>query len=124
MGINGAQAASSANYGSTVLSLNTPYEAVIKWNFISGVLNDPLTLYVNPTDSILTNNPVYATRNWDTTEPTTVAGINLRIGGATTTPGVLVDSIEVTEVLAVPEPTTSLLSALGATMLLLRRRRK
>jgi hypothetical protein len=121
LGINGASAASSAVYGSTVLSLNTPYKAVIKWDFISGTLNDTLTLYVNPTDPILTNNTPYATSSFTTTEPTTVAAANLRIGSSAATPGVLVDSIQVEHV---PEPSTWALIGIGTAFVLWRIRRK
>jgi len=110
LGINGASAVGSTAWGSTVLSLNTPYEVVIKWDFVAGTLNDILSVYVNPTDPILTNNTVYASTNFIATEPTTIAAANLRIGGGTTTPGVLVDSIEVQ---LVPEPSTYALLALS-----------
>jgi hypothetical protein len=120
LGINGASAASAAGWGST-LSLNTAYKAVIKWDFISGTLNDTLTLYVNPTDPILTNNTPYATSSFTTTEPTTVAAANLRIGSSAATPGVLVDSIQVEHV---PEPSTWALIGLGAAFVLWRIRRK
>lgn len=124
LGVSGGSAAAGAGFGSTVLSLNTSYEAVIKWDFVSGTLNDLLTLYIDPTDPILTNNAVYASTNFLTTEPTTVAAANLRIGGSTATPGVLIDSIEVS---VVPEPSTYAMLALGAAGLgahLIRRRRR
>jgi hypothetical protein len=124
LGINGASAAGSAAWGSTVLSLNTSYEVVIKWDFLSGTLNDILTVYVDPTDPILTNNTVYASTNFIVAEPTTISAANLRIGAATTTPGVLVDSIEVQ---LVPEPSTYALlalSAAGVAGYVVRRRRR
>ena len=124
LGINGASAAGSAAWGTDVLTLNTPYEVVIKWEFIAGTLNDILSVYVNPTDPILTNNTVYASTNWIAAEPSTLAAANLRIGGATTTPGVLVDSIEVQ---LVPEPSTYAMLALagaGFAGYVIRRRRR
>jgi len=122
LGINGASAASSVAWGSTVLSLNTSYQAVIKWDFVSGATNDTLSLYLNPTDPIITNNTVFASTNFTTTEPTNVAAANLRIGGSTTTPGVLVSSIEVK---VVPEPSTyALLVLAGAGLAAYRLRRR
>jgi len=110
LGLSGNSAAASSAFGSTVLSLDTAYEVVIKWDFIEGTLNDLMTVYVDPTDPIITNNTAYVSTNWINTEPTTLAAANLRIGGSTTTPGVLVDSIEVQ---LVPEPSTYALLALS-----------
>ena len=124
LGINGASAATSVAWGSTVLSLNTSYQAVIKWDFVSGATNDTLSLYLNPTNPIITNNTVFASTNFTTTEPTTVAAANLRIGGTATTPGVLVDSIEVR---VVPEPSTYamlVLAGAGFAGYVIRRRRR
>ena len=124
LGINGASGATLVAWGSTVLSLNTRYQAVIKWEFFNGNANDLLSLYLDPLDPILTNNTVFASTNFSTTEPTTVAAANLRIGSAATTPGVLVDSIEVQ---VVPEPSTYALLALSAAGLgahMIRRRRR
>jgi hypothetical protein len=121
LGINGASGSASAVYGSTVLSLDTPYEVVIKWDFISGVMNDALTVYVNPTEPILTNNTAYTSATWAVTEPTTVAAANLRIGSSSATPGVLVNSIQVQ---AIPEPGTCAFIGLGTAFLFRRVRRK
>ena len=124
LGINGASGATLVAWGSTVLSLNTRYQAVIKWEFVAGATNDLLSLYLDPLDPILTNNTVFASTNFTTTEPTTVAAANLRIGSASTTPGVLVDSIEVQ---VVPEPSTYAMLALagaGFAGYVIRRRRR
>lgn len=110
LGISGASAATSAAWGTNVLSLNTTYKAVVKWDFVTGGTNDVLSLYVNPTDPIIANNPVYASTNWIVAEPTTLTAANLRIGSASSTPGVLVSSIDVQ---VIPEPSSQLLLALG-----------
>lgn len=120
LGINSGSNSSAAVWGSTVLTIDTAYEAVIKWDFIAGTTNDLLTVYVNPTDPVLTNNTVYTSANWTTTEPTTVAAANLRIGSSTTTPGVAIDSIQVQ---VIPEPGTPALIGLGVLSLLRRVRR-
>ena len=110
LGIN-PTSGGSATYGSTILSLNTPYTAVTKWDFVAGATNDLMTIYVDPTDPIITNNTAYASSStWGQAEPTTVAAANLRIGGSTTTPGVLINSIEVQ---SVPEPSTVGLAIAG-----------
>jgi hypothetical protein len=124
LGLSGNSAAASSAFGSTVLSLDTAYEVVIKWDFIEGTLNDLMTVYVDPTDPIITNNTAYVSTNWINTEPTTLAAANLRIGGSSSTPGVLVDSIEVQ---LVPEPSTYALLALagaGFAGYVIRRRRR
>jgi len=107
-----SSSSSTGEYGSTVLALNTPYNVVTKWDFLAGSLNDALTVYVNPTDPIITNNTAYLSAAWSTTiaEPTTVAAANLRIGGTNTTPRVLINSIEVQ---SVPEPSTVGLAVAG-----------
>jgi hypothetical protein len=108
-------------YGTNPLSLNTTYNAVIQWNFLDGT-NDTLNLFVDPTDPILTNNAVYAATAFRT-DVSSVAAANLRIGGSSSTPGVLVNSIEIGTV--VPEPSTyALLLLSGAASLWALRRRK
>ncbi len=82
----GAQSAPGA-YGTTVLNLNTQYTAVIKWDFLAGASNDVMTLYINPTNLIITNNTPYSSTTWAVAEPTNLAAVNFRIGGSTTTPG-------------------------------------
>jgi hypothetical protein len=101
---------STATYGSTILSLNTAYTAVIKWDFLAGGSNDPISVYVDPLDPIITNNTPYVSTAWSAAEPTALAAANLRIGGSTGTPGVLINSIEVQ---VVPEPSTVALAAAG-----------
>jgi hypothetical protein len=104
-------ASTSITWGSTAFSLNTTYAAVMKWDFISGISNDIVSLFIDPIGSIETWTPeASVTWNSATAEPANLAAANLRIGGGTTTPGVLVDSIEVQ---LVPEPSTYALLALS-----------
>jgi hypothetical protein len=70
-----------------------------------------MTLYINPTNLIITNNTPYSSATWAVAEPTNLAAVNLRIGGLSTTPGVNVNSIQVE---LVPEPSTYALLALAA----------
>ena len=114
---------STGVFGTNPLSLNTTYNAVIQWSF-SDTNNDTLSLFVDPTDPILTNNAVYAATAF-TSDVSSVAAANLRIGGSISTPGVLVNSIEVATV--VPEPSTYAMLALagaGFAGYVIRRRRR
>ena len=114
---------STGIFGTNPLSLNTTYNAVIQWSF-SDTNNDTLSLFVDPTDPILTNNAVYAATAF-TSDVSSVAAANLRIGGSISTPGVLVNSIEVATV--VPEPSTYAMLALagaGFAGYVIRRRRR
>jgi hypothetical protein len=121
LGLSGSS--STGIYGTNPLSLNTTYNAVIQWSFLDGTNNDTLSLFVDPTDPILTNNAIYAATAF-TTDQSTVAAANLRIGGGTLqSPGVLVNSIEIGTV--VPEPSTyALLLLSGAASLWALKRRK
>jgi hypothetical protein len=101
---------STGAYGTDVLALNTAYTVVAKWDFLAGGSNDPITVYVNPSDPIITNNTAYVSTAWSSVEPTSLAAANLRIGSSTTTPGILINSIQVQ---SVPEPSTVALAAAG-----------
>jgi hypothetical protein len=100
-----------ASYGTEVLSLNTPYTAVVKWDFIDGPNNDLMSLYVNPIDPHSPSGTPYTSNaNWPSLEPANISAINLRQGTASNAPVALVDSITVS---LVPEPGTWLLAATG-----------
>jgi hypothetical protein len=123
---------STITWGSAVLSLTTDYRVVVAQNFVAGAFNDTLSLYVNPTDTLVEgNNTAYLTHTWTATtsaETATYAAANLRQGTAANAPGVLVDDILISktfsEVSAVPEPSAALLLvAGGAWAIWLRRRR-
>ena len=105
-------ASTSVNWGSTAFSFNTSYSAVMKWNFVSGLSNDVVSLFIDPVGSIDTWTPeASVTWNSATAEPGNLQAVNLRQGGAVSVPGVLVDSIDVS---VVPEPGTYALLALSA----------
>jgi len=123
---------STTTWGTVEFSLNTDYRVVVAQNFIAGATNDTFAVYVNPTDpSVEANNPAYLTHTWTsaTLESTAYAAANLRQGGATTAPGVLVDDVVLSptfsDVTQVPEPSSMVLAAIGGLAMLgsLRRRK-
>jgi hypothetical protein len=119
-------------YGTTVLSLSTPYQVVMAYNFSATTpTNSTGAVYVNPTDPIIGNNTAYLTANWlTTTTPDTnsIAAVNLRQGTAANAPSLTVDNLVVatafSDVVAVPEPSTLVLAALGGLACLGALRRK
>ncbi len=105
-------ATTSVTWGSTAFSFDTSYSAVMKWDFVSGISNDIVSLFIDPVGSIETWVPeASVTWNSATAEPGNLQAVNLRQGGAVSVPGVLVDSIDVS---VVPEPGTYALLALSA----------
>ncbi|MFZ4683452.1 MAG: PEP-CTERM sorting domain-containing protein, partial [Terrimicrobiaceae bacterium] len=120
-------AGGTTDYGTTVLSFNTPYRVVVAWNFVAGALNDTQTIYIDPTDAIPANNTVYATTTWTTStaEPAQLTAANLRQSSASY--GANVDLFRVTDdfsLAVVPEPSTCLLLGVGLGFTLLRLRRR
>lgn len=72
-------------YSSTVLSFNTAYRIVIRYNFVTGTLNDTATFYVSPTDATETNNTAAlgSPVAWaGTTTENVLAAVSLRQGSA------------------------------------------
>ncbi|MGA2240871.1 MAG: PEP-CTERM sorting domain-containing protein [Verrucomicrobiota bacterium] len=122
----------TVNYSSTMLSFNTSYRIVLAYTGVNGALNDTFALYVNPTDtSVEGNNTAYLTSGYVGTgaESTTVAGINLRQGGASSAPSVILDNLTVATLFSdaapVPEPSALALGLVGglAGLVALRRKR-
>jgi hypothetical protein len=119
-------------YGTTVLSLNTPYQVVMAYNFSATTpTNSTGAVYVNPTDPNVGNNTAYLTANWlTTTTPDTnsIAAVNFRQGSAGSAPTLTVDNLVVatsfSDVVTVPEPSTLALAGLGGLACLGALRRK
>lgn len=118
-------------YGTTVLSLNTPYQVVMAYNFSATTpTNSTGAVFVNPTDPIVGNNTAYLTANWlTTTTPDTnsIAAVNFRQGSAGSAATLTVDNLVVATSFSdvVPEPSTLVLVGLGGLACLggLRRKR-
>lgn len=108
----------SLTYGATVLNFNTVYHIVAQYNIISGTGNDTASLYLNPTDPIIGGDNLYVTGETAGTDATSIKGVNLRQGTATSAPNVIVDNIAV----AAPEPAS--ISMVGLLSLGLLRRRQ
>ena len=108
----------AATYGSTVLSFNTPYTILVRYDIVSGTANDTGALFINPTTADGTGDTAYVAATTIGIDATTIGSVNLRQGSAANAPSLTIDNIVVS---AVPEPAT--LAALGLGGLLLRRRR-
>ncbi len=106
-------------YGTTVLSFNTSYSLLVRYDFVSGAANDTGALFINPTTIDGTGDTAYVAATTTGTDATTIAGVNLRQGSTGSAPGgVVIDNISV----FVPEPSVAALGGLGVLALLRRRR--
>jgi len=96
------------SYGTTVLSLNTDYRVVLRYNFVSGSGNDSMALYVDPASSVEGNNSTYATATAaGGTDPSAAGAINFRQGTAGMAPTVTADNLTIATTFAeaiVPVP--------------------
>jgi hypothetical protein len=109
---------SPVTYGTTVLSLNTAYTLLIRYDFVAGAGNDTGALFVNPTTEYGTGDTAYVAATTIGTDSALISFVNLRQGTAASAPGVTVDNISV----FVPEPSIAALGGLGLLGLLRRRR--
>lgn len=111
----------TTTYGTDILTLNTPYNVVVRYGFVSGTLNDTGTVFVTSGvfDPLEGNNIPYVidAYNGTTAEIGAFTGFGLRQGGATTAPAVVIDNLVIaTSFAEVPEPATGgliFLTALG-----------
>ncbi len=110
--------AGAVTYGTTVLSLNTPYTVLVRYDFATGLLNDTGALFINPITEDGVGETPYVAATTIGGEPTTIGSVHLRQGAAGSSAGVTVDSIT----FAVPEPASAVLGAFGLLGILRRRR--
>jgi len=101
--------------GTTVLNLNQTYHVDEYWTFNPGTNSDTITVNVN--------NVPYLSKTWDSSnpEPTQLSAANFRQGTTGAAATLTVDNLQV-ETIAVPEPGTFVLLALGCCVLGGRRR--
>jgi hypothetical protein len=116
----GSGAPPAANYGSLVLSFNTEYHLLLKYNMISGTANDTGALYINPTEIHGIGNAPYVAALNTGLDAVKLAGVYMRQGSATAAANVIIDNLAV----SVPEPASliSLVSGGVIGLLALRRR--
>jgi len=111
--------AGAVTYGTTVLSFNTSYTILVRFDMVTGTTNDTGALFINPTTEDGSGDTAYVTATTIGTDPTTLASVHFRQGGAASGAGVTIDSVSV---YIVPEPATAVLGGIGLLALLRRRR--
>ncbi len=71
--------ASTVNYSTTELPINTTHLVVLKYTFIAGSANDEVALFINPTLTTTEPSPNITNTNWtSSTEPTSIASVIFR----------------------------------------------
>lgn len=115
----GTSSGTPVNYDTSVLSFNTTYTILARYDFVAGTGNDTGALFINPTNDDGTGNTAYVAATTTGIDATTISAVNLRQGTAGNAPGVTINSLSVA---TIPEPASSLLGGLGVLCLLRRRR--
>jgi len=82
-------------YDATVRSFNTTYIVVLKYEFITGTLNDPISLYVNPTLGGTEPSPLLTSIGAPTADAASISSYGFRQGSAANAPTLVIDGIMV-----------------------------
>ena len=107
-------------YGTTVLSLNTSYNILFRYDYVAGTTNDTGALWVNPTSADGSADTAYVGLTIQGADPAVALNtVNLRQGSASNAATLTVDDLSV---YTIPEPASVLLGAFGLLGLLRRRR--
>ena len=96
-GISKTGTFTTAVFGPTTYTLNTPYLVVLKYEFIGAAgTDDPVGLFVFAPGDTYTTEPAAPIASFTTgTDPVSIVGLNLRQGASTVAPTAIVDGIRV-----------------------------
>lgn len=97
---------SAVTYGTTEYAMNTAHSINSTWNFVTGAMNDTLSVSVDGGPAL--------NANWLSTtvaEPAAIAAVNFRQGTAANGLTLTVDNLSVNSVTAVPEPASMVVLA-------------
>ena len=110
-------------YGTTELPFNTPFSLLARYDIVSGLANDTGALFINPLDPMGVGDTPEVNMVNIGADPTTLLSVGLRQGA--TTPFGTISNISVSQVTAIPEPTSmALIGMVGVAGLAVRYRRK
>jgi hypothetical protein len=93
LGIN--KAGGTTLYDATVRTFSTTYLVVLKYEFIAGTLNDPVSLYVNPTLGGTEPSPLLTSTGTPTADAASISSYGFRQGTAGSAPTLVIDGIMV-----------------------------